>query len=52
MITLYLETVARCPGLPSTVLDAVGTVESDNDNPPSPASAPRPTRPPPKSSRE
>jgi cell wall-associated NlpC family hydrolase len=30
MLTLYEEAAATCPGLPWTVLAAVGTVESDN----------------------
>jgi cell wall-associated NlpC family hydrolase len=31
MLTLYQEAAATCPGLPWTVLAAIGTVESDND---------------------
>jgi cell wall-associated NlpC family hydrolase len=31
MLALYQETAATCPGLPWTVLAAIGTVESDND---------------------
>jgi cell wall-associated NlpC family hydrolase len=30
MLTLYQEAAATCPGLPWTVLAAIGTVESDN----------------------
>src|SRR5580698_6181294 len=30
MLTLYQEAAASCPGLPWTVLAAIGTVESDN----------------------
>ena len=31
MLALYQEAAATCPGLPWTVLAAIGTVESDND---------------------
>ncbi len=31
MLTLYQEAATTCPGLPWTVLAAIGTVESDND---------------------
>ncbi len=31
MLALYQQAVATCPGLPWTVLAAIGTVESDND---------------------
>jgi cell wall-associated NlpC family hydrolase len=31
MLTLYEEAATTCPGLPWTVLAAIGTVESDND---------------------
>ncbi len=30
MLTLYQEAAGTCPGLPWTVLAAIGTVESDN----------------------
>lgn len=30
MLALYQEAAATCPGLPWTVLAAIGTVESDN----------------------
>jgi hypothetical protein len=30
MLTLYQEAAATCPGLPWTMLAAIGTVESDN----------------------
>jgi hypothetical protein len=30
MLGLYEEAAATCPGLPWTVLDAIGTIESDN----------------------
>jgi cell wall-associated NlpC family hydrolase len=31
MLTLYQQAAATCPGLPWTILAAIGTVESDND---------------------
>jgi len=30
MLTLYQQAAATCPGLPWTILAAIGTVESDN----------------------
>ena len=30
MLALYRQAAASCPGLPWTVLGAIGTVESDN----------------------
>jgi hypothetical protein len=30
MLTLYQEAAATCPGLPWTILAAIGTIESDN----------------------
>lgn len=30
MLTVYRDAAATCPGLPSTVLSAIGTIESDN----------------------
>jgi hypothetical protein len=36
ILTLYQEAAATCPGLPWTVLAAIGTVESDNGQSPLP----------------
>jgi hypothetical protein len=30
MLTLYQQAAATCPGLPWTIVAAIGTVESDN----------------------
>jgi hypothetical protein len=30
MLTLYQQAASTCPGLPWTILAAIGTVESDN----------------------
>ena len=37
MLTLYQQAAATCPGLPWTVLAAIGTVESDNGQSDSPS---------------
>ena len=49
MLTLYQEAATTCPGLPWTVLAAIGTVECPpTANPPFPACTPGRTRPAPK----